>query len=194
MKPFQVQFSLLFFIGTISLFSACGKLVDVNVTVIDQKTALENQILGSYEELGNEMVLLASVRSVDENGKLKPVVKTPPAKLKAIKAMQRMEFNRDDIQRFKEMGIVGEKNDGFLNFFETEKTQKDQQLKVFAQTIINEENEDRETILNRVIATNIRFSPKDLPKVKKVYANLNRDNALTGEKIQMEDGTWTLKK
>ncbi len=194
MKSFQTQFSLFFLIGVILLLSACGKLVDVNVTVIDQKTALENQILGSYEELGNEMVLLASVRSVDENGKLKPVVKTPPAKLKAIKAMQRMEFNRDDIQKFKEMGIAGEKNDGFLNFFETEETKKDSQLKVFAQTIINEENEDRQTILTRVIATNIRFSPEDLPKVKKVYANLNRDNALTGEKIQLEDGTWTVKK
>ena len=190
----QIKLSLFFLIGTILLFSACGKLVDVNVTVIDQKTALENQILGSYEELGNEMVLLASVRSVDENGKLKPVIKIPPAKLKAIKAMQRMEFNRDDIQKFKETGIAGEKNDGFLSFFETEKTQKDIQFKTFSQTIIDEENEDRGTILNRVIATNIRFSPKDLPKVKKVYANLNRDNALTGEKIQLEDGTWTVKK
>ena len=38
--------------------AACGKLVDVNVTVVDQKTALENQILGSYEELGDEMLLL----------------------------------------------------------------------------------------------------------------------------------------
>lgn len=194
MNSIQVKLSLFFFTGFILLFSACGKLVDVNVTVIDQKTALENQILGSYEELGNEMVLLASVRSVDENGKLKPVIKTPPAKLKAIKAMQRMEFNRDDIQKFKGMGIAGENNDGFLNYFETEKTKKDTQFKVFSQTIINEENEDRKTILNRVIATNIRFSPEDLPKVKKVYANLNRDNALTGEKIQLEDGTWTLKK
>jgi len=194
MNSMQIKRSLFLLIGTILLFSACGKLVDVNVTVIDQKTALENQIIGSYEELGNEMVLLASVRSVDENGKLKPVIKTPPAKLKAIKAMQRMEFNRDDIQKFKKMGIAGEKNDGSLSFFETEKTQKDTQFKAFSQTIINEENEDRETILNRVIATNIRFSPKDLPKVKKVYANLNRDNALTGEKIQLEDGTWTLKK
>jgi hypothetical protein len=194
MNSIQIKQSLFFLTGVILWFSACGKLVDVNVTVIDQKTALENQILGSYEELGNEMVLLASVRSVDENGKLKQVIKTPPAKLKAIKAMQRMEFNRDDIQKFKEMGIAGEKNDGFLSFFETEKTQKDKQLKAFSQTIIEEENEDREAILNRVIATNIRFSPKDLPKVKKVYANLNRDNALSGEKIQLEDGTWTLKK
>jgi hypothetical protein len=69
----------------------------VNVTIIDQKTALENQILGSYEELGNE-VLLASVRSVDEQEKLKPVIEVPKGKRLALKAMQRQEFNRDDIR------------------------------------------------------------------------------------------------
>jgi hypothetical protein len=69
----------------------------VNVTIIDQKTALENQILGSYEELGNEL-LLASVRSVDEQEKLKPFIEVPKGKRLALKAMQRQEFNRDDIR------------------------------------------------------------------------------------------------
>ena len=78
--------------------TACGKLVGVDVTVVDQKTALENQILGSYEELGNEMLLLASVRSVDETGKLKTVAEIPSGKKLALRAMQRQEFNRDDIQ------------------------------------------------------------------------------------------------
>ena len=194
MKISQKVVFLFFWACAILFFFSCGKLVDVDVTVVDQKTALENQILGSYEELGNEMVLLASVRSVDENGKLKPVAKTPPAKLKAIKAMQRMEFNRDDIQRFKKLGIAGEKNDGLLMFFETEETKKDLQLNAFAQALVKEENEDREIVLNRVISTNIRFSPEDLPKVKRIYANLNRDNALSGEKIQLEDGIWAVKK
>jgi hypothetical protein len=38
----------------------------VNVTIVDQKTAFENQFLESYEELGNEVLLLGSVRSVEE--------------------------------------------------------------------------------------------------------------------------------
>ena len=62
------------------------KLVDVNVTIVDQKTALENQILGSYEELDNEVLLLASVRSVDEEGKLKPTTEIPKGKLQALRA------------------------------------------------------------------------------------------------------------
>jgi uncharacterized protein DUF1318 len=174
--------------------AACGKLVDVDVTVVDQKTALENQILGSYEELGNEMLLLASVRSVDEEGKLVTVAEIPPGKKEAIRAMQRQEFNRDDIQMFKQTGIAGEGNAGILIFFDTEKTLKDPQFKSFSQAIIKEENEDRLTILKRTIATNEAFSEGDLPKVREIFASLNRDSAQPGEKIQKENGNWTVKK
>lgn len=178
----------------ILLLSGCsGKLVDVNVTIVDQKTALENQILGSYEELGNEMLLLASVRSVDEEGKLKTVAEIPPGKMKAIRAMQRQEFNRDDIQRFKEMGIAGEGNDGLLVYFENDRSRKDPKFKEFSQTLIREENEDRLTILRRTIATNENFSEEDLPKVQRIFAGLNRENAKKGEKIQLDNDTWSVK-
>lgn len=173
--------------------AACGKLVDVNVTVVDQKTALENQILGSYEELGDEMLLLASVRSVDEEGKLKSVQAVPPGKMKAIRALQRQEFNRDDIQGFKQGGIAGEGNDGFLVFFENAQTREDEAFAKFAATLIEEENEDRLVLLERAIATSPSFKEGDLPKVKKIFASLNRDNAKKGEKIQQEDGSWVVK-
>ncbi len=173
--------------------AACGKLVDVNVTVVDQKTALENQILGSYEELGNEMLLLASVRSVDEEGKLKSVQAVPPGKMKAIRAMQRQEFNRDDIQSFKQAGIAGEGNEGLLIFFEDDRTRQDEVFRKFATTLIAEENEDRLTLLERAIATSPSFKEDDLPRVKKIFASLNRDNAIKGDKIQREDGGWEVK-
>jgi hypothetical protein len=180
----------------ISFFCITGcaeKLVDVNVTIIDQKTALENQILGSYEELGNEVLLLASVRSVDDEGKLKPVIEVPKGKRMALKAIQRQEFNRDDILEFKSTLCVGEGNDGLLKYFENERTLKDSDYKKFVMVILKEENKDRLTILKRIVATNENFSDKDLPKVQKISASLNRDNAHIGEKIQSNDGTWSLK-
>ena len=180
----------------ISFFCITGcaeKLVDVNVTSVDQKTALENQILGSYEELGNEVLLLASVRSVDEEGKLKPVIEVPKGKRKALRAMQRQEFNRDDIREFKNTLCAGEGYDGLLKYFENERTLKDPDYKKFVVAILQEENEDRLTILQRIVATNENFSEKDLPKVQKISASLNRDNAHTGEKIQSDDGAWSTK-
>lgn len=175
--------------------SACGgKLADVNVTVVDQKTALENQVLGSYEELGQDVMLLASVRSVDESGKLKTVAEIPPGKMKAVRAKQRQEFNLDDINQFKLDGAAGEGMDGYLVFLETEKTKTDAEYKKFVETLIAEENEDRKAIYERIVATNTAFTEGDLPKVEKISASLNRDNAKPGEKIQLENGSWSVKK
>ena len=168
-----------------------GKPVDINVTIVDQKTALENQILGSFEELSNEVLLLASVRSIDEEGKLKPVTEIPKGKLRALRAMQRQEFNRDDIQEFKQTLCAGEGNDGTLKFFDNARTKTDAKFKEFAEAIIAEENEDRLIILQRIVATNENFTEQDLPKIRKIYASLNRDNAKPGEKIQQENGDWS---
>ena len=168
-----------------------GKLVDINVTIVDQKTALENQILGSFEELSNEVLLLASVRSIDEEGKLKPVTEIPKGKLRALRAMQRQEFNRDDIQEFKQTLCAGEGYDGTLKFFDNARTKTDAKFKEFAEAIIAEENEDRLIILQRIVATNENFTEQDLPKIRKISASLNRDNAKPGEKIQLENGQWS---
>ncbi len=174
--------------------SACGgKLADVNVTVVDQKTALENQVLGSYEELGQDVMLVASVRSVDESGKLKTVREIPPGKMKAIRAKQRQEFNHDDIKSFKADGSAGEGKDGYLVFHETEKTKADPAHRKFVETLIAEENEDRKAIYERIIATNPAFSEGDLAKVETISASLNRDNAEKGEKIQLDNATWAVK-
>ena len=177
------------------LFIGCAKsLVAVNVEVVDEKTLLERQVLGSYEEMGKDLVLIASVRSVDPSGKLKPRPIMPPGKKRATAAMQAREFNRDDIDRFKSLGIVGEGNDGLLKFFEDEEAlKKDGNLKAFSSAIVKEENGDRLVIMERIIETNENFKPEDLPKVKKIFANLNRDNARPGDRIQKDDGSWAKK-
>ena len=170
------------------------KLVDVNVTIVDQKTALENQILGSYKELDNDVLLLASVRSIDEKGKLKPATEIPKGKLKALRALQRQEFNRDDIQEFKQSLCAGEGNDGYLKFFVNERIKTDAKYKEFVETLIAEENEDRRIVLQRIVATNETFTDQDLAKVEKISASLNRDNAQPGEKIQDETGSWLIRR
>ncbi|QPJ64609.1 MAG: YdbL family protein [Candidatus Nitrohelix vancouverensis] len=174
--------------------SACGgPLVSVDVTVVDQKTALENQILGSYEEIGNDMLLLASVRSVDETGALKTVAEVPKDKRAAIQARQRQEFNQDDIAQFKKDACAGETAEGDLAFLDKTCANKDEQFLTFAKTIIAEENESRQVILERIIATNETFSVDDMPKVRKIFAGLNRDKAKPGEWIQLENGEWSVK-
>ena len=67
-----------------------------------------------------------------------------------------------------------------MNFFEMERT-KTARFKEFASAIIAEEIEDRLMILKRIVATNENFTDKDLPKVQKISASLNRDNAKPGK-------------
>ena len=123
-----------------------------------------------------------SVRSIDEEVKLKPATEIPKGKLNALRVMQRQKFNQDDIQDFKNPQVAGEGNDGLLNFFETERTKTDAGFKEFSSAIIAEENEDR------IVAANENFTNRDLPKVQKISISLNHDNAKPDETIQQEDG------
>jgi len=62
----NIQF---FMIMILPLYSCT--LANVNVEVMSERTALENQILGTYNSLDKEMLLLASVRGVDFMGNIK---------------------------------------------------------------------------------------------------------------------------
>ena len=93
--------------------------------------------------LASCFLLLASVRSIDEEVKLKPATEIPKGKLNALSVMQRQEFNQDDIQDFKNPQVAGEKNDGLQKYFETERTKTDAGFKEFSSAIIAEKNENR---------------------------------------------------
>ena len=163
----------------------------VGVTVVDERTALENQVLGTYQELNQEVLLLASVRYIDPNGKLKPTPELPDGKKRVARALQRISFNKDDLNRYKAEGIIGENNMGGVTLLAPDKVKPaDRQ---FVENLIKEENEDRQVVMNRVIETNETLQQKDLLRVKKMFASLNRDKALKGERLQLDDGTWIQK-
>lgn len=163
----------------------------VGVTVVDERTALENQVLGTYQELNQQVMLVASVRYIDPKGKLKQTQELPPGKKDVVRALQRVSFNKDDLNRYKSLGIIGENNEGGITLLEPEKVQPDD--RAFVENLIKEENEDRLAIMSRIIETNETLTPSELPRVHKMFAALNRDKALKGERIQLDNGTWTQK-
>jgi len=181
-------------------------LAEVQVNVVSERTALENQVLGSYNSLGQEMLLVASVRGVDPLGK----IETPPRKSQgykdAIEAMQTLAFHADDVEAFKRLGWTGENNQGFLTPFPIKKAfpikGASQNLKELAArypekefaAVIQQVNTARDVVMKRVVEINEDFTTNDLPKIRRVFGNINRENALPGEKIQKEDGSWIVKK
>ena len=176
--------------GVVGLLAGCGGPL-VGVTVVDERTALENQILGTYEELNQEVLLVASVRYIDAKGKLKKTTEVPPGKKKVIRSIQRVSFNKDDIDRYKAQAVLGENNQGGITLLAPENVGADQLA--FVKNLVKEENADREIIMKRIIETNEKLSEKDLPRVRKMFAALNRDKVRVGDLIQLEDGKWVRK-
>ncbi len=174
----------------LALLTGCGGPL-VGVTVVDERTALENQVLGTYQELNQQVMLVASVRYIDPKGKLKQTQELPPGKKDVVRALQRVSFNKDDLNRYKFLGMIGENNEGGITLLEPEKVEPSD--RAFVENLIKEENEDRAAIMSRIIETNETLSSTDLPRVHKMFAALNRDKALKGERIQLESGKWIQK-
>ena len=183
LKPLAYSFTFIMFV-------ACGGPL-VGVTVVDERTALENQVLGTYQELNQEVMLVASVRYIDPQGKLKPTKKLPKGKKTVVRALQRVSFNKDDVNRHKRSGAIGENNEGGITLLAAEKIKPED--REFVENLIKEENTDRVVIMNRVIETNETLTKNDLSKVYNMFAALNRDKAVNGEWIQLENGEWVQK-
>jgi hypothetical protein len=89
------------------------------------------------------------------------------------------------------LGVIGENNEGGVTLLEPEKVEPAD--RAFVDNLIKEENVDRAAIMSRIIETNETLSSTDLPRVHKMFAALNRDKALKGERIQLDSGKWIQK-
>lgn len=184
----------LIILSILAIWAGCSAKPEVQITLVDTRTALENQVLGSYKELDKEFVMIASVRSVDEKGIAEDRLKDMSAsKREAMKAMQAREFNRDDVDDFKNNGCVGENLNGLLEVLTCDKSKDDPRYDALLKDVVKEENESRMVIMKRVIIMNEGLKESDLPKIQKVFAQMNHDSARSGELIQKEDGSWVKK-
>lgn len=185
----------------LTLLVGCS-LVEVKVDVVSERTSLENQVLGTYNALDQEMLLLASVRSVGPTGRIQEPPRRSQEHRDAVSAMQTQAFHADDLRAFKRLRWVGENNEGLLTPFAMRKEDVPEDLKEFAaryredefKTVVEEINQARRVVMRRVIAMNENFTEDDLPQVQRIFGKLNAENALPGERIQEEDGSWTVKK
>lgn len=189
-------------IGIILIFMAGCTLAEIKVEVMSERTALENQVLGTYNALDREMLLVASVRGVDSRGRIRQPPKHSQEHKDAVTAMQALSFHADDLQTFKQLGWVGENNTGLVEIFQMDKEDVPESLKDFAERFKPEEfkyvlsqiNKSRELVMHRVIDMNENLTEDDMPQIRRIFGNLNTENARPGEKIQQPDGAWTVKK
>jgi hypothetical protein len=159
------------------------------VKVTGEKTALENQVIGTYQEIEQDAWTLASVRSATPGQQ----PKMPAEKKKVFEAVQGRKFNKDDIDEFKKAEIVGENNLGLLEIRNYQKLESDPELKTRVIKIVETENGYRKIIMDRIIVLNESAAKAGNENVSRIFAKINQDNSETGTWIQSDDGMWIKK-
>ena len=152
-----------------------------------EKTALEREVVGTYESMTEDTWMIASTRSTG-GGK----AKVSPEKKKVLAALRQQKFNKDDIDEFKREGWIGENNQGFLEI-RPSKDLENQETRKLVEEIVAEENSDREVIMGRVIELNASLQKTVREDVLVIFAKMNRENTLDGTWIQQPNGTWEKK-
>jgi len=181
---------------------ACGcslaqGLVGTRIEIKGGHRTLEEQVLGAFERLGEEVYSLAGVRSVDPvTGAATPARPMTSGEAEALAARRRMEFNRDDVADFLRSGCVGEGNDGLLVIFEdklAELRASDARQAQLVEEVVAEENADRLTVMGRIVQTNPELRGAEGPgAVGRILAAQRRQQAEPGTRVQLPDGSWTV--
>jgi len=177
------------------MLAGCLGSINPRIETVSRQEALRNQVLGSFEQLATEEYEVASVRAVDATtGRAMPPPAMTPSKEEALAAMQSRMFNRDDVDRFKRVGIAGEGNDGLLKLRESSGEQPDPKTLELAKLIIAEENRDRLVIMKRLVDTTPSLEDDDgMRQVREIFAGRQRELAAAGEWIQLPSGPWRRK-
>jgi len=157
-----------------------------NFELTSQRTALENQVMGAYKELEDELVLSGAARgSGSSASSSKP----------AVIAGQNQMYNIDEIQELKDAGLFGEGLDGYI----VKINKKDPSINVpkvlldNMETLFQGENRDREVIWRHIIEENRNLSIDDLPNIRRTYAKVMQEKSLPGHWYQDESGAWVRK-
>ncbi len=176
------------------LSTGCGKLFDVNLFFVGEQTSLERQVLGTYSALGEDLLVYGSVRGVSPDGSLRPSPATTESQRAAFNAMRNRQYNQDDIERLLAAGFIGEGNNGLLVRRASDTPGELESLTAGqVAELVQEENNDRQLILARLVETTPAVTDEQLPEVFWIFATLNHDAAPSGSWIQDRQGNWRSK-
>jgi uncharacterized protein YdbL (DUF1318 family) len=170
--------------------SACSiKAPEVRLT--GEKTSLEKEILGTYHQMREDTWMVASTRDAVET--TRPAASMSPEKKRSLDALREQEFNKDDVEEFKQKGFIGETNEGRLWVRPSDELSRISETARLVGEVVQEENADRQIIIERVVELNDalkRAVPKD---VFAVFAKMYQENSPAGSWIQKSDGSWIKK-
>ncbi len=195
-------FAVLIF-STLPLMALCT-VKPPEITITGEKTVLERQLLGEYRFPNNNIFLPSADGGIYLKG-ISPLsdtlggIQTEEVSLESSRreyliALANHRFNLEDIEKFKDMGIVGENNRGYLHIFENKISDLSPADRAVLKEVVSEENEGRKIIMNRLISLRADLSEKDMHQIEGVFAQRNFDNEKPGRIVQSRNGEWIIKK
>lgn len=186
-----------------SIFLASCTVKPPEITVTGEKTVLEKQLLGQYELSPKEIYMpsvdggiyslkrLGSRDSVSED-EIRLLELDPDRKMYLI-ARANQRFNFDDIERFKEMRVIGESNNGYLHIFDDRKMELSKADRAVLDIVVDEENSGRRIIMSRIIELQSDLTMEDFPRIESIFAAQNIQQEKPGRMVQRPDGQWMVK-
>jgi len=168
-------------------FSGCA-IQTPEVRITGEKTALENQILGQYARLEEEVWMVVSYRAPDS-----AEVSLSEGRRQVLEAIRDRMFNRDDVENFKKEEVAGEALTGLLEIRPTDKYNQDNGYRTLVDTVVTQENRDRRVIMVRIVELETDLDTKEPEKVAEVFARLNQEGSPKGTWIEVSQGKWAKK-
>ncbi|MGQ9842244.1 MAG: DUF1318 domain-containing protein [Spirochaetota bacterium] len=166
---------------------SCIEIHPPTIHITGEKTALERQLIGEYREIEKDAWVTSTVM-VPSKGERRAMVSTDEAMLLAIKIR---ELNEDKIRAYKDMGIIGEMNNGYVGIVDPRKLQSMKEGAAI-RSLVNGENNARQMIF---IKSSDSKNAKDSNAIQFGYdfAKEQHAKAKKGDWIQKEDGSWVRK-
>ena len=158
-------------------------------TLTGEKTAMENQILGSFEQLSDQSLNTTSLRTSG----VRQSEAASEHKQAVLDAVQSQKLNRIEILELKQDKVIGENNEGYLEILPTDRYKNDPQYKKRVDYIVAEENRNREIIYQQVVALNYDAEEIDSAEVNRIFTTMQIESSPPGTMIQQPDGDWVEK-
>ena len=173
--------------GCIQDMPSCLEIYPPAINITGEKTALERQLIGEYHELEQDAWVTSTVMTPSK-GNRKAVINADGELLNAI---QIRELNSDIIRLYKDRGLIGEQNNGYIAIVDEKKLQSLQESDAI-RTIVQQENNARSIIFVKSSGATKSNETKAIQFAVE-FAKEQHAKAKKGDWIQNNDGRWVKK-
>jgi len=158
-----------------------------------QKTVIERQIVGDYEELEKDSWIVSSVKTTVQEPRGSSTPATADREL--FMAMKLRDFHMEKIRDYKDEGAIGEANSGLIAYRDLKKYEDSRLDKIKLMKVINKENDARKIIFERTLLQLNKKQPtrEEINNFAALFAMEQMQKAKKDDWIQDNTGRWVRK-